>query len=132
MVSKVFTSSRLWHQTQYLRARQQEHNNFIRKWKQNQSWYTRDLDIRYFFISDQIEKGYIKIQYCPIDQMTADYLTKPLQEQNFHKFCAKILNLPTTTNQQPSTPKPNKQFSNQTKMYVEAVKSVGQQECVGK
>ena len=64
--------------------------------------------------------------------MTTDYLTKPLQGQKFHKFCTKILNLPATTNPQPSTPKPTKQFSNQTKMYAEAVKSVGQQECIGK
>ena len=42
------------------------------------------------FISDQIEKGFIKIQYCPTGQMTVDYLTKLLQGQKFHKFCAKI------------------------------------------
>ena len=59
-----------------------------------------------YFISDQIKKGYIKIQYCPTNQMTADYLTKPLQGQKFHKFCIKILNLPVTTKPQPSTTKP--------------------------
>ena len=42
------------------------------------------------FVSNQIEKGYIKIQYCPTDQMTADYLTKPLQGQNSMNFVQKF------------------------------------------
>ena len=56
----------------------------------NQSQHTRHLDIRYFFISDQIDKGYIKLHYCLTDQMMADYLTKPLQGQKFHKFCKNV------------------------------------------
>jgi len=47
---------------------------------------TRALNIRYFFVTDQIEKGLISVEYCPTGDMIADYLTKPLQGKQFEKF----------------------------------------------
>ena len=35
----------------------------------------------------------VKIEYCPIDKMLADYFTKPLQWANFRKFCDQVLGL---------------------------------------
>ena len=32
-----------------------------------------------FFIKDRVEKGEIKIEYCPTELMLANFLTKPLQ-----------------------------------------------------
>ena len=55
---------------------------------------SRHLDIRLFFITDQKEKGNISIKYCPTDQMTADYMTKPLHGAKFKKFRQEIMNLP--------------------------------------
>ena len=47
--------------------------------KKSSSQRTRAINIRYFFLTDQIEKGNLKVKHCPTDQMWADYMTKPLQ-----------------------------------------------------
>jgi hypothetical protein len=47
---------------------------------------TRAINIRYFFITDQIEKGNMTVEYCPTGEMIADYMTKPLQGKLFQKF----------------------------------------------
>ena len=47
---------------------------------------TRALNIRYFFVTDQIEKGLLTVEYCPTGEMVADYFTKPLQGAQFKKF----------------------------------------------
>ena len=54
---------------------------------------SRHLDIRYFFITDQVEKGNMEVRYCPTDMMTADYMTKPLHGQKFQKFKKEIMNI---------------------------------------
>jgi hypothetical protein len=41
---------------------------------------TRHLDIRYFFVTDPVKKGDLRIEYCPTGDMVADFFTKPLQE----------------------------------------------------
>ena len=52
---------------------------------------SRALNIRYFFIADQVEKGSIRIEYCPTDKMIGDFMTKPLQGQKFKVFKKAIL-----------------------------------------
>ena len=47
--------------------------------KRSSSKRTRAINIRYFFLTDQIEKGNLSVQYCPTKEMWADYMTKPLQ-----------------------------------------------------
>ena len=54
---------------------------------------TRHLNIRYFFLSDKIAKNELQIQYCPTDDMLADYFSKPLQGIKFRKFRKQIMNL---------------------------------------
>ena len=53
---------------------------------------SRALNIRYFFITDQVEKENIMIEYCPTDIMVGDYMTKPLQGAKFKKFRKAIMN----------------------------------------
>ena len=53
--------------------------------KASSSKRTRHLDIRYFFIKDQVDKQQLNIKYCPTDQMPADYQSKPLQGDLFQK-----------------------------------------------
>ena len=48
--------------------------------------WSRALNIRYFFISDQVEKGNVIVDYCPTEQMVGDMLTKPLQGNKFLQF----------------------------------------------
>ena len=52
---------------------------------------SRALNIRYFFVSDQVSKSRLMVEYCPTDEMTGDYMTKPLQGEKFFKFRAQIL-----------------------------------------
>ena len=40
---------------------------------------TRHLNVRYYFIMDQIKKGHVKVAFCPTQEMIADFFTKPLQ-----------------------------------------------------
>ena len=47
---------------------------------------SRHIDIRYFFIKDRVDKGEIKVKYCPTYLMIADYFTKPLQGRLFNLF----------------------------------------------
>ena len=53
---------------------------------------TRHLNIRYFFVSDRIKKNEVQVQYCPTNNMLADYFTKPLQGATFRKFRDVIMN----------------------------------------
>ena len=47
---------------------------------------SRALNIRYFFVTDQIEKGSATVEYCPTETMVGDLLTKPLQGSKFIGF----------------------------------------------
>ena len=39
-----------------------------------------------FFVNDRVDKGEIKVQYCPTLLMLADYYTKPLMGQRFREL----------------------------------------------
>ena len=52
---------------------------------------SRAINIRYFFVTDHVDKGNVSIEYCPTDQMIADFMTKPLQGEKFRQFHAAIL-----------------------------------------
>ncbi len=52
---------------------------------------TRAFNIRYFFLTDQIEKGNLKVKYCPTTEMVGDFMTKPLQGKAFQKFKKAIM-----------------------------------------
>ena len=49
--------------------------------------------MRYFFLTDQVEKGNLTIEYCPTDVMWADFMTKPLQGKKVRKFHDDILGI---------------------------------------
>ena len=54
---------------------------------------SRHLNIKYFYITDQVEQGLVKIEYCPTDLMKADFLTKALHGKKMKKFRNEILNI---------------------------------------
>jgi hypothetical protein len=54
---------------------------------------TRHFLIRYFYITDLIQREELTIKYCPTDCMIADYMTKPLTGAKFHSFRKVIMNL---------------------------------------
>lgn len=59
--------------------------------KRSSSQRTRALNIRYFFITDQVEKGNLTVEYCPTDAMVGDFMTKPLQGSKFQYFKSIIM-----------------------------------------
>ena len=59
--------------------------------KRSSSKRTRAFNIRYFFLTDQVEKGNLKIEYCPTIKMIGDYMTKPLQGEPFKKHWKEIM-----------------------------------------
>ena len=54
---------------------------------------TRHINIRYFFVTDKVNNGEIKIEYCPTKQMVGDFFTKPLQGALFRNQRDYILNI---------------------------------------
>ena len=53
---------------------------------------TRHIEARYFFIKDYQDRGQVHVDYCPTDDMIADYFTKPLQGSKFYEFRRLIMN----------------------------------------
>ena len=52
---------------------------------------TRHFNIKYFYITDLIERGEVEIEYCPTDVMLADFMTKPLVGTKFITFRNQIM-----------------------------------------
>jgi hypothetical protein len=57
---------------------------------------TKHVDIRHHFIREAVERGDIKVEYLPTDQMPADVLTKGLSSPKQNK-CIHALGMTTTT-----------------------------------
>jgi hypothetical protein len=53
---------------------------------------TRHFDIKFFYFTDLIKRGEVSIEYCPTEDMLADYMTKPLVGQKFVTFRNRIMN----------------------------------------
>jgi len=49
-------------------------------------------------VTDQVKKGYVKIAYCPTENMLGDFFTKPLQGSVFRNMRKIILNMPNDAN----------------------------------
>ena len=63
----------------------------LKNGKRSSSQRTRAINIRFFYLNDQVEKGNVVIDYCPTTDMIADYFTKPLQGKQFMKFKKMIM-----------------------------------------
>ena len=59
--------------------------------KKSSGHRTRAINIRYFFMTDQIERGNLEVEYCPTREMIGDYMTKPLQGSLFRNFKKMIM-----------------------------------------
>ena len=65
--------------------------------KASSSKRTKHINIRYFFVTDRVAKGELKVEWCPTLEMIGDYMTKPLQGQLFIKFRDLIMGVVATT-----------------------------------
>jgi hypothetical protein len=54
---------------------------------------TRHFDIRYFYVTDLVGRNEVQVEYCPTEEMIADYMTKPLVGGKFKLFRDRIMNL---------------------------------------
>ena len=54
---------------------------------------SRHLNIRYFWIKDQLDQELMEVNYCPTEEMVADFPSKPLQGKQFKLFRKIIMNL---------------------------------------
>ena len=61
-----------------------------RRSSSKQTWH---IEIRYYFVTDHIERDRLRVSYCPTGDMLADYFSKPLQGSLFRKFRNLILNV---------------------------------------
>ena len=58
---------------------------------------SRHIHIRYFFVSDLMKKGEIKIKYVKTEDQIADILTKPLPKITFCRLRDLMLNVQTVS-----------------------------------
>ena len=80
---------------------------------------TRHVNIRYYFITDRINKKEVSVMYCPTGNMVADFFTKALQGSLFRYLRDIIMNIPKEDG--PASIVPDEQGAT----------DVGPQECVG-
>ena len=67
---------------------------------------TKHLNVRFFFVTDCIQKGEMEIGWCPTEDMIGDFATKPVQGAQFRKFRDMIMGVVPPS--QPRQKKPGK------------------------
>ena len=50
------------------------------------TWNSKQIAIKYFWITDRIKDGKIIVEHCPSEQMIGDYMSKPIQGSLFKTF----------------------------------------------
>ena len=71
--------------------------------KRSSTRNTRHMEIRYFFITDNIRRGKLSVKHCPTDSMLGDYFTKPQQGTRMKNSRIDLMNLrkhPTLVSQE--------------------------------
>ena len=53
----------------------------------------RHFEIKYFNVTDLFGQNEVKIQYCSINEMISNYMTKPIVSAKFKLFRDMIMNL---------------------------------------
>lgn len=51
---------------------------------------TKHIDLRYHFVKDLVQKGFMNVKYLPTGEMMADVLTKSLSAVKHQKFVKKL------------------------------------------
>ena len=68
---------------------------------------TRAINIRYFFVTDNVEKGNLQIEYKPSEGMVANFPTKPFQGRKFEEFRASLMGFQMKIHDSDGFPKSN-------------------------
>jgi hypothetical protein len=64
-----------------------------RNGKESSGKRTRHFDIKYFYVTDLVSRDEVEIEYCSMDEMLADYNTKPVVGREFLLFHDRFMNL---------------------------------------
>jgi hypothetical protein len=59
--------------------------------KASSSKRTKHINIRYFFVTERIQKKELTVEWCPTGDMIANFMTKPTQGALFKKFPDQIM-----------------------------------------
>ena len=62
--------------------------------KKSSTKNTKRINVRYYFIKDQVETGGVGIKHFPTEEILVDHFTKPLEGAVFRKFREEIMNVP--------------------------------------
>jgi hypothetical protein len=54
---------------------------------------TKHINVRYYFVKDKIEKGEVRVEHCPTEEMWADINTKPRQGRGFMLFRSHLMGI---------------------------------------
>ena len=63
---------------------------------------TKHLNVRYFFVTDRINKGELEVGWCPTEDMIGDFATKLVQGSLFRKFRDMIMGIVPPVSPSPS------------------------------
>ena len=66
---------------------------------------TKHINMRYFFITDRVQKGDVRVEWCPTGDMTGDFWTKPEQGAMFCRFRDQIMGVVAQPDPGPGKPK---------------------------
>jgi hypothetical protein len=93
-VDQIFsTRTSVRHQRKHTFPGQQERDAFGENGRASSSKRTKHINVRYYFVTDRIAEGELKVQWCPTADKIAHYMTKPLQGKLFRRFRDLIMGL---------------------------------------
>jgi hypothetical protein len=93
-MDKAFLGSTRVHGERYCcRSRQSSVILLENNRRMSSSKCTCHINIQYFFVTDHVKQGNLRVAYCPTDDMIADFFTKPLQG-TYRRFRELIMNSP--------------------------------------
>ena len=75
-----------WNNEQYSVPRQPKCNKYGEQWEGLLYWVIKTYKYMVFFVMYRVDKGEVKIEYCPTQMMLADYYTKLLKGKVFKIF----------------------------------------------
>ena len=93
-----FSSAVQIHTYNHYIPRQQKHHSTGENGKTSSSKRTRHLNLRDYFVTDQVKKSHLKVEFCPTQDILADFFTQPPQGALFIHMHEKILSLFVSTN----------------------------------
>lgn len=65
--------------------------NYTMKDNESEILDSKQIAIKYFWVTNRIKNGDIKVVYCPTEEMLADFMSKPVQGTLFKNLRAVLM-----------------------------------------